>query len=59
MRFLKKQYKAPMIEVVSLMYKVVLLENSGEAETGMSKETTFTWNDDVNDLWGDESEEEQ
>lgn len=58
MKYNKNKYLKPQLEIFQLMTNTILQENSGEAETGLSKETTFTWNDeDTNDLWGDEPEE--
>jgi len=56
---MKKRYEKPQLEVLKLIVQNHFLENSGETEDPMSKESTFTWNDDdVNNLWGDEPEEE-
>ena len=57
--FMKKRYEQPILYLVSLEYNYHLAENSGEIDEYESKQNGFTWNDNVNDLWGDESEEEK
>lgn len=58
---MKKKYEQPILYLVSLEYNYLLSENSGEIGTGEddyeAKQNSLTWNDDVNDLWGDEPEE--
>ena len=57
--FMKKKYEQPILYLVSLEYNYLLSENSGEIGTGdyEAKQNDLTWNDEVNDLWGDEPEE--
>lgn len=55
--FMKKKYEQPILYLVSLEYNYLLSENSGELEDYEAKQNDLTWNDEVNDLWGDEPEE--
>ncbi len=55
--FMKKKYEQPILYLVSLEYNYLLSENSGEIDDYEAKQNDLTWNDDVNDLWGDEPEE--
>ena len=56
---MKKKYVMPHVEVIHAAMISSILENSGTLPPGviMSKENDLTWNDEVNDLWGDEPEE--
>ena len=64
MKYNKKDYISPRFEIIKLMPSVIL-ENSGEVETGMAKENSTLWEDDSfgdlweDDLWDNESEQEQ
>ena len=57
---MKKKYKKPFTECSELIERYGILKgDSGEAppDTSLGKESTFVWNDEVEDLWGDEPEE--
>ena len=60
---MKKEYLKPQVERIELLEKFgVLIGDSGEVDPGedsYGKENSLTWNDDVNDLWGDNPGEEQ
>ena len=59
---MKRVYKKPFFEVIEMTEKTgVMQERSPELGGGnaMGKENDLTWNDEVNDLWGDNSEEEK
>ena len=59
---MKREYKKPFFEVIEMTEKTgVMQEHSPELEGGdaMGKENDLTWNDEVEDLWGDDSEEEK
>lgn len=53
MKYNKKKYQTPQLDVVQLMSNVSLMENSGEAEEGLGKENTIDLDEnDSNDLLG-------
>ena len=54
MKYNKKKYQTPQLDVVRLMSNVSLMENSGETEEGLGKENTIDLEeDDSNGFWGD------
>ena len=58
---MKKKYIIPQTEVTQALVSSSLLENSGTYNPGeiMSKENGFSWDDgDINNLWGDDPEED-
>ena len=57
---MKREYKKPFFEVIEMTEKTgVMQEHSPELGGGdaMGKENDLTWNDEVEDLWGDDPEE--
>ena len=57
---MKRDYKKPFFEVIEMTEETgVMQEHSPELGGGdaMGKENDLTWNDEVEDLWGDDSEE--
>ena len=59
---MKKVYEKPRFELLELIEKFGVMQGDGSVGeiTGgnaMGKENDLTWNDEVEDLWGDDSEE--
>ena len=54
---MKKKYEKPFMFFVSLEHGSHLLETSGELDEYEAKHNTFDFEEDINDLWGDDEEE--
>ena len=59
---MKKVYEKPRFELLELIEKFGVMQGDGSVGEynggdAMGKENDLIWNDEVEDLWGDDSEE--
>ena len=64
---MKREYKKPFCQVIEMIEKAGVMQAGGDGSVGevgggsaLGKEGDFLWEDNaVNNLWGDEPEEEE
>lgn len=60
---MKRTYESPLLTIVEVVEGIGIMDSASykgelEPEEGtLGKQNSLTWNDEVEDLWGDDSEE--